>query len=266
MTRNHGPRLSGKVALITGAARGQGRSHALAFAEEGADLILVDAVRPIDTVGYAMPTAADLKDTVRLVEDRHRRAVALDVDVRDENLLDAVTDAVATLGRLDVAVANAGILGPAKPSWELTRAEWDAVVEVNLTGVWQTMKAAIPHMIAGGRGGSIIAISSIAGLRGVPHVANYAAAKHGVVGLANSVANEVAAHGIRVNTVHPTNVRTEMIDNPTSARIFRPDLDTRPSTTAATYSAGSTCCPCRGSSPATSPRPCCGWPATNPAT
>ena len=174
MTRNHGPRLSGKVALITGAARGQGRCHALAFAEEGADLIPVDAVRPIDTVGYAMPTAADLKDTVRLVEDRDRRAVALDVDVRDENLLDAVTDAVATLGRLDVAVANAGILGPAKPSWELTRAEWTPW-SVNLTGVWQTMKAAIPHIVAGGACGSIIAISSIAGLRGVPHVANYAA-------------------------------------------------------------------------------------------
>jgi SDR family mycofactocin-dependent oxidoreductase len=218
-------RLEGKVAFVTGAARGQGRSHAVAMAREGADIILLDAARPIDGVAYAMPSSADLKETANLVEALDRRAVQIVADVRDEDMIDQFADAVAELGRLDIAVANAGILCPTKPSWEIPRNEWDAVVDINLTGVWQTMKAAVPHMINGGNGGSIIAISSIAGIRGVPHVAHYSAAKHGLVGLSTSLANEVAQYNIRVNTVHPTNVRTDMIDNPTSAKIFRPDLE-----------------------------------------
>ncbi|MFJ6095640.1 mycofactocin-coupled SDR family oxidoreductase [Williamsia muralis] len=218
-------RLEGKVAFVTGAARGQGRSHALALAREGADIILLDAARPIDGVEYAMPSTADLKETANLVEALDRRAVQVIADVRDEEMIDQVAAAVTELGRLDVVVANAGILCPTKSSWEIPRKEWDAVVDINLTGVWQTMKAAVPHMISGGRGGSIIAISSIAGIRGVPHVAHYSAAKHGLVGLSTSLANEVAQYNIRVNTVHPTNVRTDMIDNPTSAKIFRPDLE-----------------------------------------
>ena len=148
---NIGQRLNGKVAFVTGAARGQGRSHALTLAGEGADLILLDSVRPIDQVSYAMPEHADLKETARLVEERGRRAVVIEADVRDESMIDAVADAVAELGRLDIVVANAGVLGAAKPSWELTRAEWDTLIDINLTGVWQTMKAALPHIIAGGQ-------------------------------------------------------------------------------------------------------------------
>nr|WP_271211810.1 mycofactocin-coupled SDR family oxidoreductase [Rhodococcus wratislaviensis]GLK38018.1 oxidoreductase [Rhodococcus wratislaviensis] len=219
---NIGQRLHEKVAFVTGAARGQGRSHALTLADEGADLILLDSVRPIDQVSYAMPDHADLKETARLVEERGRRVVMIEADVRDESIIAAVAEAAAELGRLDIVVANAGVLGAAKPSWELTRAEWDTLIDINLTGVWQTMKAVLPHIIAGGRGGSIIAISSIAGIRGVAH---YSAAKHALGGLVGSVANEVAPHSIRVNTVHPTNVRTDMIDNPTAAKIFRPDLE-----------------------------------------
>ena len=222
---NNGQRLNGKVAFVTGAARGQGRSHALTLAGEGADLILLDSVRPIEHVDYAMPTSADLKETARLVEKRGRKAVLIEADVRDEAMIPAVAEAANALGRLDIVVANAGVLGAAKPSWELTRAEWDTLIDINLTGVWQTFKAALPHIISGGRGGSIIAISSIAGIRGVPHVAHYTAAKHALVGLVGSIANEVASHNIRANTVHPTNVRTDMIDNPTAARIFRPDLE-----------------------------------------
>ncbi|MCK8674802.1 mycofactocin-coupled SDR family oxidoreductase [Rhodococcus sp. HM1] len=222
---NNGQRLNGKVAFVTGAARGQGRSHALTLAGEGADLILLDSVCPIEHVDYAMPTSADLKETARLVEERGRKAVLIEADVRDEAMIPAVADAANALGRLDIVVANAGVLGAAKPSWELTRAEWDTLIDINLTGVWQTFKAALPHIISGGRGGSIIAISSIAGIRGVPHVAHYTAAKHALVGLVGSIANEVASHNIRANTVHPTNVRTDMIDNPTAARIFRPDLE-----------------------------------------
>ncbi|MDI2030179.1 mycofactocin-coupled SDR family oxidoreductase [Saccharopolyspora sp. TS4A08] len=223
-TPEHG-RLAGKVALITGAARGQGRSHAVTLAEHGADVVLVDAVRPIDGVGYPLPSSSELKAAAQAVEALGRRAVVVEADVRDEELAPAVDDAVERLGGLDVVVANAGVLGSPKPSWELTRDEWSTVIDINLSGVWQTTKATVPHLIAGGRGGSVIAISSIAGLRGIPNVAQYCAAKHGVVGLATALANEVAEHGIRVNTIHPTNVRTPMIDNPVSAKIFRPDLD-----------------------------------------
>jgi len=225
MTGTGDGRVVGKIALVTGAARGQGRSHAVTLAEHGADVILVDAARAIDTIGYPMPTPDDLKEAARAVEEFDRRAVVIEADVRDDGLGAMVSDAVAQLGGLDIVVANAGVLGSPKSSWELSREEWSTVVDINLTGVWQTTKAAVPHLIAGGRGGSIIAISSIAGLRGIPNVAPYCAAKHGVVGLATTLANEVARYSIRVNTIHPTNVRTPMIDNPVSAKIFRPDLE-----------------------------------------
>lgn len=223
MTTTSRARVAGKVALITGAARGQGRSHALTLAEHGADIILVDAVRVIETIDYAMPTSDDLKETAHAVERLDRRAVVIEADVRDDALSTLVSDAVAQLGGLDIVVANAGVVSAPKPSWELTRAEWSTVLDINLTGVWLTTKATVPHLITRGSG-SIIAISSIAGLRGIPNVAQYCAAKHGVVGLATSLANEVARYGIRVNTIHPTNVHTPMIDNPASAKIFRPDL------------------------------------------
>ena len=219
-------RVRGQVAVVTGAARGQGRAHSLRLAEEGADLVLLDAAHTIETIDYVMPTVGDLEAVAEEVRDLGRRAVVVQADVRDsETVSTGIRDAAEELGRLDILVANAGVLGAAKPSWELSLEEWSTVVDINLTGVWTCIRAGLPPMMAAGNGGSVILVSSIAGLRGVPNVANYAAAKHGLVGLAGSVANEVAEHGIRVNTIHPTNVRTPMIDNPTSAKIFRPDLE-----------------------------------------
>lgn len=225
-SRNGAGRIEGAVVLITGAARGQGRSHALRFAREGADVILLDSVAPIDGIGYGMPSPQDLKCVAEEVRGLGRRAFVVQADVRNlDDVATGVGSAVEELGRLDTLVANAGVLGATKPTWEMTPEEWSTVVDINLTGVWNSVKVAVPLMIASGNGGSVILISSIAGLRGVPSVASYVAAKHGLVGLAGSLANEVAEYGIRVNTVHPTNVRTPMIDNPTSARIFRPDLE-----------------------------------------
>jgi SDR family mycofactocin-dependent oxidoreductase len=219
-------RLAGTVALITGAARGQGRAEALRMAELGADLILVDLAGPVETVSYPLPGPSDLLDTARAVVAAGGRAATAIIDVRDlDGMVSGVAKSVAEFGRLDTVVANAGILHQPKPTWELSWDEWQTTIGVNLTGVWTTIKAAAPHMIAAGNGGSIIVISSIAGDRGCPNVAAYVAAKHGVVGLARTAANELAEHRIRVNTVHPTNVRTEMIDNPVSAKIFRGDME-----------------------------------------
>nr|WP_163505191.1 mycofactocin-coupled SDR family oxidoreductase [Fodinicola acaciae] len=219
-------RVRGKIAFVTGAARGQGRAAAVALAYEGADVIAVDIAGSLPTTSYPGATPAELRETGRLVEKTGRRAVTAEVDVRDcDALAAALADAVARLGGLDVVVANAGILGPSRPSWQLTEAEWQHTVDINLTGVWHTAKVAIPHLIDTGRGGSVILTGSTAALRGMPGVANYVAAKHGVVGLARTMANELAAHRIRVNAVHPTNVRTPMVDNPERARLYRPDAD-----------------------------------------
>ncbi|MCW2526368.1 MAG: short-chain dehydrogenase/reductase [Pseudonocardiales bacterium] len=203
-------RVEGKVAFITGAARGQGRSHAIRLAEEGADIIAVDVLEDYDTVGYAMASQSDLDQTVKQVEALDRRIIATRVDVRDlAGLQAAVTDGVAQLGRLDIVCANAGIC--TVQSWdEVTPQVWQDTLDTNLTGVWNTMVAAIPHLIASG-GGSIIATSSTAGIKGLPFLGPYVAAKHGVVGIAKSLANELAKHRIRVNTVHPTGVDTPMV-------------------------------------------------------
>ena len=202
-------RVEGKVAFITGAARGQGRSHAIRLAEEGADIIAVDICRDYPTVGYALATEADLAETVKAVEALDRRIVATQADVRDFAALKAaVDDGVAQLGRLDIVCANAGIC--TVQSWdEVTPAVWQDTLDTNLTGVWNTMTAAAPHLIATG-GGSIICTSSTAGIKGLPFLAPYVAAKHGVVGIARTMANELARHQIRVNTVHPTGVDTPM--------------------------------------------------------
>ncbi len=217
--------LSGRVALVTGAARGQGRVEALRLADEGADVICLDACRPIEGIAYEMPTTRDLDEVAAEIGERGDRCVHAVVDVRDaEGMAKAVDDAVGQLGRLDIVVANAGVLSSSKTHWETDVDVWQTVLSVNLTGVWLTMRACVPHMIASGNGGSIILISSIAGDRGAGNVVAYVAAKHGVVGLMRTAANELAAHNIRVNTIHPTNVRTPMIDNPHSARIFSPDL------------------------------------------
>jgi SDR family mycofactocin-dependent oxidoreductase len=219
-------RVEGKVAFITGAARGQGRAHAVRLAQEGADVVVTDLAGSVETVGYTPATPADLAETVKEVEALGRRAVSFIADVRDHEALRAGLDAgVAELGGLDVVVANAGIINAVRPSWELDEADWREMIDINLGGVWHTTKAAVPHLIERGPGGSIVLISSTAGLRGIPGIAHYNAAKHGVLGLARTLANELAPYRIRVNSVHPTNVRTVMIDNPSSARIYRPDLE-----------------------------------------
>jgi SDR family mycofactocin-dependent oxidoreductase len=202
-------RVAGKVAFITGAARGQGRSHAVRLAEEGADIIAVDICKDYKTVGYGMATPEDLAQTVKAVEALDRRIIATQADVRDAQALKQAVDAgVAQLGKLDIVVANAGIC--TVQSWEeVTPAIWQDTLDTNLTGVWNTMVAAAPHLIANG-GGSIICTSSTAGIKGLPFLAPYVAAKHGVVGIAKTMANELARHGIRVNTVHPTGVDTPM--------------------------------------------------------
>jgi SDR family mycofactocin-dependent oxidoreductase len=202
-------RVAGKVAFITGAARGQGRAHAIRLAEEGADIIAVDICRDYETVGYPMASEADLAETVKAVEALDRRIVATPADVRDAaGLKAAVDDGVAQLGRLDVVCANAGIC-TIQPWDQVTAAVWQDTLDTNLTGVWNTMVACVPHLIAAG-GGSIICTSSTAGIKGLPYLAPYVAAKHAVVGIARTMANELAAHRIRVNTVHPTGVDTPM--------------------------------------------------------
>jgi SDR family mycofactocin-dependent oxidoreductase len=202
-------RVEGKVAFITGAARGQGRSHAIRLAEEGADIIAVDICRQIDSVPYPLGTADDLAETVKEVEALDRRIIAREADVRDAAALKGVLDeGVAELGRLDIVCANAGIC--TAQAWDdVTPQVWQDTLNTNLTGAWNTMVAAVPHLIAAG-GGSIIAISSAAGIKGLPFFAPYVAAKHGVVGIAKSMANELAQHRIRVNTVHPCGVDTPM--------------------------------------------------------
>jgi SDR family mycofactocin-dependent oxidoreductase len=202
-------RVAGKVAFITGAGRGQGRSHAIRLAEEGADIIAVDVCADYATVGYGMATEADLAETVKAVEALDRRVIAARADVRDAQALKGVLDAgVAELGKLDIVCANAGIC--TVQAWdEVTPVVWQDTIDTNLTGVWNTMVAATPHLIANG-GGSIICTSSTAGIKGLPYLAPYVAAKHGVVGIAKTMANELARHSIRVNTVHPTGVDTPM--------------------------------------------------------
>jgi SDR family mycofactocin-dependent oxidoreductase len=202
-------RVEGKVAFITGAGRGQGRSHAIRLAEEGADIIAVDILTDYPTVSYAMSSADDLAETVRQVEALDRRIIATKADVRDAAALKAaVDDGVAQLGKLDVVCANAGIC--TVQSWdEVTPQVWQDTLDTNLTGVWNTMVMSVPHLIAAG-GGSIICTSSTAGIKGLPFLAPYVAAKHGIVGISRSLANELAQHKIRVNTVHPTGVDTPM--------------------------------------------------------
>ena len=202
-------RVAGKVAFITGAGRGQGRSHAIRLAQEGADIIAVDICRDYGTVPYPMATEADLAETVKAVEALDRRIVAAQADVRDAAALRAaVDDGVAQLGRLDIVSANAGIC--TVQAWdEVSPAVWQDTLDTNLTGVWNTMVVSVPHLIAAG-GGSIICTSSTAGIKGLPYLAPYVAAKHGMVGIARTMANELARHHIRVNTVHPTGVDTPM--------------------------------------------------------
>jgi (+)-trans-carveol dehydrogenase len=218
-------RVEGKVAFITGAARGQGRSHAITLAREGADIIAVDLCAQIGTVPYPMATPEDLAQTVKEVEAAGRRIVATQADVRDYDALkQALDDGVAQLGRLDIVSANAGIVSYGTLA-ELPEQTWRDMIDIDLTGVWHTAKAAIPHLRAGGRGGSIIVTSSEMGLRGLPNTGHYTAAKHGVVGLMRTLALELAPDFIRVNSIHPTTVNTPMVMNSATYRLFRPDLE-----------------------------------------
>jgi SDR family mycofactocin-dependent oxidoreductase len=220
-------RLAGKVALITGAARGIGRAQAVRFAEEGADVIGLDICGPVETVAVPASTPEDLDETARLVREAGGGIVIDVVDVRDADALRNAADrGVAAFGGLDIVCATAGITSRGLAT-ELPEAVWQTMLDINLTGVWRTCKVAAPHLIARGSG-SIVLVSSIAGLRGLLGVAHYTAAKHGVVGLMRSLANELAPHGIRANSVHPTNVDTPLIQNAAVASAFRPDLDREP--------------------------------------
>ncbi|MBZ4571683.1 mycofactocin-coupled SDR family oxidoreductase [Mycobacterium avium] len=221
-----GGRVEGKVAFITGAARGQGRSHAVRLAQEGADIIAVDICAPISSNSQIPPsTPDDLAETADLIKGLDRRIVTAEVDVRDYDALKAAVDSgVEQLGRLDIICANAGIGNGGQTLDKTSEDDWRDMIDVNLSGVWKTVKAAVPHLISQGQGGSIILTSSVGGLKAYPHTGHYIAAKHGVVGLMRTFAVELGQHFIRVNSVHPTNVNTPMFMNEGTMRLFRPDL------------------------------------------
>lgn len=220
-------KLDGKVAFITGVARGQGRSHAQLLAEEGADIIGIDALVDYDTITYPMGTAEDLEETRRLIEKTGRRAVLTQADVRDRAAVQAAVDAgVKELGRLDLVAVNAGISPPGGLLWEIPQQEWQDVIDVNLTGAFNTLACTVPAILAAGNGGSIVVTSSGAGLKSIQHLADYNSSKHGVIGLAQTLANETAKLGIRVNVIAPGTVGTPMVTaNEAQLPLFRPDLE-----------------------------------------
>lgn len=221
-------KLEGKVAFITGAARGQGRSHAVRFAEEGADIIAFDLCDQIDSVAYPMARPEDLAETVNLVEKTGRRIVAEQGDVRDfERLRTAVANGVAELGRVDFVLANAGILSTTGEQAHEVSAFHDAI-DVMLKGVYFTIEAALPALLEHGDGGAIVITSSVAALTGMrgrlsqnnPGAVGYVAAKHGVVGLMHGYAHMLAEKNIRVNTVAPTGCSTPMVVNEQVERLM----------------------------------------------
>jgi SDR family mycofactocin-dependent oxidoreductase len=219
-------RVEGKVAFVTGAARGQGRSHAVRLAQEGADIIAIDLMDEIPLALYPSATEADMAETVAQVEALDRRIIASKVDVRDSQAMKkAVDDGVAELGKLDIVVANAGI-GIIAAWDQVTEELWDATIDTNLKGVWNTLRFTAPHLIANG-GGSMILTSSAAGIKALPFLSHYTASKHGVVGLMRAYAAELAEYSIRVNTIHPTGVNTPMND-PASFAVFGPLIEAHP--------------------------------------
>jgi SDR family mycofactocin-dependent oxidoreductase len=213
--------LQGRVAFVTGAARAQGRAHAVRLAREGADIIALDiCASASDTITYTPATPEDLSETVRLVEAEGRKILARAGDIRDDpTVRQLVADGVEQFGRLDIVVANAGVLGWGRV-WELTDEQWDTVIGVNLTGTWRTLRAAIPAMIAAGNGGSIIVVSSSAGLKATPGNGHYAASKFGLTALTNSLAIELGEYDIRVNSIHPYSIDTPMIEPEAMMEIF----------------------------------------------
>lgn len=213
--------LQGRVAFITGAARGQGRAHAIRLAREGADIIALDICAPVsESITYAAATPEELAETVRAVEAEGRKVLAREVDIRDDAALrQLVSDGVEQFGRLDILVANAGVLSWGRV-WELTDEQWDAVIGVNLSGTWRSLRAVIPAMIEAGNGGSIVVVSSSAGLKATPGNGHYSAAKHGLVGLTNTLAIELGEFAIRVNSIHPYSVDTPMIEPKLMMQVF----------------------------------------------
>ena len=219
-------RFEDKVVMVTGAARGQGRSHALRFAAEGADVIVCDwdHSRPIETAPYPLPGPAELEQTAELVRSTGRRALACPADVRD---LDALTAASARgmdeFGRIDILVANAAIC-TFSPLASMSAQMWAETIDINLTGVFNVCRAAVPHILEGGRGGRVIATASMAGRAGWENISHYAAAKWGMIGLIKSLALELAPNRITANVICPSSVNTTMMNNDASYRLFRPDL------------------------------------------
>jgi SDR family mycofactocin-dependent oxidoreductase len=209
------------VAFVTGAARGQGRAHAVRLAREGADVIVSDICAPVsETIPYPGTTPEELAETVRQVEAEGRKVLAREVDIRDDDALrQLVADGVEQFGRLDVLVANAGVLSWGR-LWELTDEQWNTVIDTNLTGTWRTLRAVVPAMIEAGNGGSIIVVSSSAGLKATPGNSHYAASKHGLTALTNSLALEAGQYGIRVNSIHPYSVATPMTENDAMMAVF----------------------------------------------
>jgi SDR family mycofactocin-dependent oxidoreductase len=219
-------RVEGKVAFVSGAARGQGRSHAVRLAQEGADIIAIDICKPIDNVPYPASTPDDLAETADLVKNHGRRIVTAQADVRDYAALKSALDSGAEqLGRLDIIVANAGIGNGGNKLHKIRENIWQDMIDINLSGVWKTVKAGVPHILAGERGGSIVLTGSVGAHKALAHTGHYIAAKHGVVGLMRAFAVELGQHRIRVNSVHPSQVNTPMTMNDVTFKLFRPDLE-----------------------------------------
>ena len=219
--------LDGKVAFVTGAARGQGRSHAVRLAQEGADIIAIDACATLEWLSYPLATEADLAQTVKDVEALDRRIIAAKADIRDlAGVQDVLDEGVAALGgRLDIVAANAAVISWPQDLWAIDVTEFRELIDVTLTGTFITLKAAVPHMIAAGNGGSIVLTSSGAAITAGKGLGDYKAAKNGVLALKDTLAYELAEHFIRVNAICPTAVDTPMIHNDSLHRAFRPDLE-----------------------------------------
>lgn len=218
--------VDGKVALVTGAGRGQGRSHAVRLAAEGADIIAVDvAANSVDTISYALSSEDDLDATVKEVQALGRRAVKAVADVRSLSEMQQAADTgLSELGKIDIVCANAGI-GSWAVAWEMTEQQWKDMIDINLTGVFNTVRATLPSMVERGEGGSVVLTSSTAGLRAYANTAHYTAAKHGVIGLMKVLAQEAGPHRIRVNAVCPTTVRTPLVINDSTFELFAPHLE-----------------------------------------
>lgn len=204
--------LAGKVAFVTGAARGQGRSHAVRLAQAGADIVAIDACAPVsEYAAYEAATPDDLAETVRLVEGTGRKILAEQADIRNSAALQSVVEeAVAQFGGIDILIANAGVLSWGR-LWEISDEQWEDIIDTNLTGTWKTVKAVVPTMIKAGKGGSIVIVSSVSGVKGTPGNGAYVASKHGLTGITKSLTIELAEYGIRVNSIHPYGVTTPMI-------------------------------------------------------